>query len=224
MLRICALVALVARKHIEVCTVKPDSVFLQFGKIPFHIERCLRCTEIALRSARPVTVSRYRSVRKAAGIIFIVARRCVVIIAVLVVNTEFVAEIMHRIDKRFHAFPSAGRLACRCVVRMLVVIPRFCPAVQMKIDFLYAEIMNFADLLFAHGKRHYAVIFLRILRIEKAGLRLHNRLDSRMNKTRSHKIVNGRILYCLFFQSAQMALFPYILAVRFAEVVIIAVI
>ena len=60
--------------------------------------------------------------------------------------------------------------------------PRFCPAVQMKIDFLYAEIMNFADLLFAHGKRHYAVIFLRILRIEKAGLRLHNRLDSRMNK------------------------------------------
>ena len=51
-----------------------------------------------------MTVSRYRSVRKAAGIIFIVARRCVVIIAVLVVNTEFVAEIMHRIDKRFHAF------------------------------------------------------------------------------------------------------------------------
>ena len=94
----------------------------------------------------------------------------------------------------------------------------------MKIDFLYAEIMNFADLLFAHGKRHYAVIFLRILRIEKAGLRLHNRLDSRMNKTRSHKIVNGRILYCLFFQSAQMALFPYILTVYFAEVVIIAVI
>ena len=84
--------------------------------------------------------------------------------------------------------------------------------------------MNFADLLFAHGKRHYAVIFLRILRIEKAGLWLHNRLDSRMNKTRSHKIVNGRILYCLFFQSAQMALFPYILTVCFAEVVIIAVI
>ena len=96
MLRICALVALVARKHIEVCTVKPDSVFLQLGKIPFHIERCLRCTEIALRSARPVTVSRYRSIRKAAGIIFIVARRCMVIIAVLVVNTEFVAEIMYR--------------------------------------------------------------------------------------------------------------------------------
>ena len=61
---------------------------------------------------------------------------------------------------------------------MLVVIPRFCPAVQMKIDFLYAEIMNFADLLLAHGKRHYAVIFLRILRIEKAGLRLHNRQSS----------------------------------------------
>ena len=196
---ICTFIAFIAGKDIEVCTVKPDSIFLQLREISFHIKRRLRCTKIALRAACPVTVPRHGSIHKTARIIFIVAWRCMVIVAVLIVNAKLIAKIMHRIHKRFHAFPAAGLFTCRGIVRMLIVITRLSPAVQMKIHLFHTKIMNRFHFLLAHRKRHDTVVFFRILRIEKAGLRLHKRLDSCMYKTRSRKVANGWVLYRLFF-------------------------
>ena len=119
-------------------------------------------------------------------------------------NTELQPKSCIVSTKRFHAFPAAGRFTCRCVVRMLVVIPRFCPAVQMKIDFLYAEIMNFADLCCSRTENGTTRLFFPDSADQKPDSRLHKRLGFPYRQKHVYKIANGWVLYCLFFQSAKM--------------------
>ena len=45
---------------------------------------------------------------------------------------------------------------------MLIVISGLCPAVQMQIKFIDAEIVNLADLLCSDGERCQVVVFVRI--------------------------------------------------------------
>lgn len=172
--------------------------------------------EIALRSAHPPTAVGIVSVSgRQAGIIFIVARRCMVIIAVLV-DTEFsrnhgivsTSDFMSSHPPAWHA----GVVNAGCHTPVLPSRPDE--------DRLSTPRSQFRGSAVRARKTALRGCFLRILRIEKPDSGCTTVLIPVCR--RSHKIVNGRILYA--FLSVRRWLFPYILTVYFAEVVIIAVI
>ena len=130
---------------------------------------------------------------------------------------------MHGVCQGFHAFPSAGRLAGRCVIRMLVVISRFCPAVQVHVEFLYSFCTQFADLFFSLGKCGQMVVFIRILHVEEVRVWLNHGLDALVYKGAADQVIDRSIAGRLFFQSPQVSLFIDVGSVNLAQIVVITV-
>ena len=57
-------------------------------------------------------------------------------ISVLVMDTEKIAELLHRLRKLSHPFPSTGLCTGRPYIRMLIVIACIAPSVKVEIEFL----------------------------------------------------------------------------------------
>ena len=66
-----------------------------------------------------------------------IAFRLFIEISVLVMNTEEEAQFFHGIGQFPHTFPTAGFYAGRPYIRVLIIIARISPAIQMEVELLY---------------------------------------------------------------------------------------
>ena len=145
MARIRTFIPLVARKHIQIRSVKRNVVFKQTVKIALYIIKCLRCAQIGLRSARPFCMGIMASVHTLHCIFFLIGGCIMIIVTVLVMNAKVTADLMHRLCQGSHTVPSAGLLTGRKIIRMTIVIARLCPAIQMQIHLSCSLLMKPAN-------------------------------------------------------------------------------
>ena len=169
-----------------------NAVIFNLGEVSSHIVRSLGRAEVGLGTAGPAGMLRNGTVGETDSVILVKGRCVLIVIPVLVMDAEKVAQTLHGIGERFHLLPAAGFLAGRQIIRMLVVIARLCPAVQMEIEFLHSELVELLHLLFPYGKRCEGVVFLRGCGIEKLGFRVHAGLDALMDEGSAHETIHGR--------------------------------
>ena len=170
--RIRTFIAFIARKHIQIRSVKRNVVFKQTVKIALYIIKCLRCAQIGLRPARPFCMGIMASVHALHCIFFLIGGCIMIIVTVLVMNPEVTADLMHRLCQGPHAVPAAGLLTGRKIIRMTIVIARLCPAIQMKIHLSCSLLMKPANHFLPVRKRSQTAVFLRMLMIIKFRCRI----------------------------------------------------
>ena len=117
-------------------------------------------------------------------------------------DSEHVPTFVHGICQFFHIFPATGFFTCRQVIRMLVVISRLCPAIQMEIQLFHSLLMKFSDFFCTLCKSCQMIVLFRILRIKEIGVVLHLGFDSLVSEGTSDQIVDGRVSCRLFFQGS----------------------
>ena len=217
------LIAFVTGEHIQVSTIQMNAMLLKLCKVSSYVIGCLGRTEIRLRTACPAGVLRNRTVCQPHGIIFIKRRSVLIIITILVMDTEEIAQPLHGIRKRFHFLPAAGFFTGRQVIRMLVVIARLCPAVQMKIKLFHTEIMKSFHFLFPYSKGSQGIIFLRGFRIKEFRFRIYAGLDPFMYKGGSDQTIHRRDPGSFLFQCCSQIVFKHILPVDLTHGIVITV-
>ena len=117
-------------------------------------------------------------------------------------DSEHVTTFVHGVCQFFHIFPATGLFTCRQVIRVLIVVSRLCPSIQMKVQFFHSLLMEFSDLFCTLCKRCQMIVLFRICRIEEIGIVLHLGFDSLVSESTSYQIVDGRVSCRLFFQGS----------------------
>ena len=174
-------------------------------KISSHIERRLTGTKVGLRASRPACMGKNTAVCTLTGKVIVIAFRSFIEIPVLVMDTEKIAELLHRLRKLSHPFPSAGLCTGRAYIRMLIVIACIAPSVKVEIEFLNSVRLEGLHLFRSFLKRNHTIVLIRSSLIKKFRIRLHTGLDSLMDKGSTDKLFHGGSRNFLFLQGLQLS-------------------
>ena len=217
-----ALVALVAGKDVQISAVQPDAVGEQLGEVAADIGLGLGGAQVGLRAARPSGVLGVAAVRQHGGVGRVEGRRVQIVVAVLVMDAEQVAQLVHGVAQLLHALPAAGFGTGGQIVRVLVVIARLRPSVEMQVHLLDAKLVQIFHLPGSGGEGGDEVVLLRIFRVIEIGLWIDIGLDAAVNKAAADQVVDRGHPRGLLRQRGEQAVLLDIAAVDLAQVVVVA--
>ncbi len=223
MLRVEALIRIVAGKDIQIRTVRVDAAFKQARKVSSHEVLCKAGAQIPLRTAGPPAVRKDASILPHAGILIPITCCRPVEVPVLIMEADKVSPLVQVSYQGLQPLLSSCLLADRIVVRMAVVISRLRPAVQVEVDLPRPRRVKCLDLLIPLCKARQVVVLLRVLRIIGIGIRPHIGLDAHVDKAAPDQLLHSGVLGCLLPQGPKAALLLHVLPVDLAEVSVGAV-
>ena len=90
-----------------------------------------------MRASCPTGVGENAAIGIFASQIILIAFRLFIEISVLVMDAEEEAQFFHGIGQFPHTFPTTGFFAGRPHIRVLIIVARISPAIQMEIELLY---------------------------------------------------------------------------------------
>ena len=222
--RICTFVAFVAGENIQIGAIQLDAVGENLGEVSSDVIRSLSAAQIGLRAASPSCMLWIGAIRKHGRISWVKGWSIQIIVAVLVMDTEHESQTMHGVNQRFHSFPAACFDTSRQIVRMMVVISRFSPTVQMQVHLSDTKLIEIFHLFFSCSKGGDKVILFRIFRIIEIRLWIYIGFDSAVNKGTANQIIDRRNPCSFFFQRSKETVLFDIVAVNLAQVVVVTVI
>ena len=220
--RVGAFIQLVAGEHVEIGALQMDAMREELLKVAADVVLRQRRAEIVLPSARPARHFKEAAVRAQGRVVRIVGRRVEVIVAVLVVDAEHVAQLLHGVREGLEPRPAAGLPAGRQVIGMLVVVAGLSPAVQMQIQLVNAHALEPANAFFPLGKRRHMVVRLQVLGVIERAFRHAVRLAVHVHHAAAHELADVGVCRSLLAQRVRAALLVDHLPVQAAERHIVA--